>query len=53
MFGIGHTELLVVAVIAFVLFGNRLPTAMRSLGLGISEFKRGINSPPDSPSNEL
>jgi sec-independent protein translocase protein TatA len=43
MFGIGHTELLVVGVIALLLFGNRLPSVMRSLGSGINEFKRGLN----------
>jgi sec-independent protein translocase protein TatA len=49
MFGIGHTELLVVAVVALLLFGHRLPTAMRSLGLGINEFKKGLNSVTESP----
>ncbi|MCL4192001.1 MAG: twin-arginine translocase TatA/TatE family subunit [Thermoguttaceae bacterium] len=43
MFGIGHTELMIVGVIALLLFGNRLPSVMRSLGSGISEFKRGLN----------
>jgi sec-independent protein translocase protein TatA len=33
----------VVALIAFLLFGNRLPTVMRSLGEGIKEFKKGID----------
>jgi sec-independent protein translocase protein TatA len=43
MFGIGTTELIVVAVIALLLFGNRLPSVMRSLGQGVNEFKRGLN----------
>lgn len=43
MFGIGHTELLIVGVIALLLFGNRLPSVMRGLGQGISEFKKGID----------
>jgi Sec-independent protein translocase protein TatA len=25
-----------------LLFGNRLPSVMRSLGVGITEFKKGI-----------
>ncbi len=43
MFGIGTTELIVVGLIALLLFGNRLPSVMRSLGTGINEFKRGLN----------
>ncbi len=43
MFGIGTTELIVVAIIALLLFGNRLPSVMRSLGQGVNEFKRGLN----------
>lgn len=43
MFGIGQTELLIVGVIALLLFGNRLPSVMRSLGSGISQFKKGLD----------
>lgn len=43
MFGIGNTELLILGIIALLLFGNRLPSVMRSLGSGISEFKRGLD----------
>jgi sec-independent protein translocase protein TatA len=43
MFGVGPTELLVVSLVALLLFGNRLPSVMRSLGSGLSEFKRGMN----------
>jgi len=38
----GPFELLIIAVIVLLLFGNRLPTAMRSLGRGVVEFKKGI-----------
>ena len=34
---------LIIAVVVFLLFGNRLPSVMRSLGSGISEFKKGMN----------
>jgi sec-independent protein translocase protein TatA len=37
------SDLLVVAVLAFLFFGNRLPTMMRSLGEGVTEFKKGLN----------
>lgn len=44
MFGIGHTELIVVAFVALLLFGSRLPSVMRSLGQSISEFRNGMNA---------
>ena len=43
-FGLGPTELIIVAGFVLLLFGTRLPRVMRSLGEGIVEFKRGINS---------
>ncbi|MDR1270051.1 MAG: twin-arginine translocase TatA/TatE family subunit [Planctomycetaceae bacterium] len=30
------------AVVAFLLFGNRLPSVMRSLGKSVVEFKKGV-----------
>jgi sec-independent protein translocase protein TatA len=33
---------LVVGLVLLLLFGNRLPSVMRSLGLGIVEFKKGL-----------
>ena len=33
---------LAVAAIAFLLFGNRLPSVMRSLGRSVVEFKKGV-----------
>jgi len=46
-FGIGTTELLVVAILTLILFGNRLPSVMRSLGRGVVEFKKGIQGIED------
>jgi len=43
MFGIGNTELLILGIIALLLFGNRLPSVMRSLGSGVSQFKKGLD----------
>jgi sec-independent protein translocase protein TatA len=42
MFGIGHLELMIVAFVGLILFGNRLPKVMRSLGQSITEFKSGL-----------
>jgi sec-independent protein translocase protein TatA len=35
-------ELIVIAAIALLLFGKRLPEVGRSLGRGIVEFKKGL-----------
>ncbi|MBM4090883.1 MAG: twin-arginine translocase TatA/TatE family subunit [Planctomycetes bacterium] len=43
MFGLGHWELLIVAFVILLLFGNRLPGMMRSLGRGVVEFKHGLH----------
>ena len=48
MFGLGPTELLIVAAVVLLLFGTRLPKVMRSLGEGIVEFKRGVQGIEDT-----
>ncbi|MHC4830460.1 MAG: Sec-independent protein translocase subunit TatA/TatB [Planctomycetota bacterium] len=40
-------ELAVVGVIALLVFGKRLPEVARSLGKGVSEFKKGIRDIED------
>ena len=35
-------QLLILAVIAFLLFGNRLPSVMRSVGRSVVECKKGV-----------
>ena len=55
MFGLGTWDLLIVAIVVLLLFGNRLPSVMRSLGRGVVEFKkgvRGIEEEIESSSNE-
>lgn len=45
--GIGTTELLIVGFIILILFGSRLPSVMRSLGQGVTEFKKGVQGIED------
>jgi sec-independent protein translocase protein TatA len=40
---LGATEMMVIMGIAVMLFGKRLPEVGRSLGKGITEFKKGLN----------
>lgn len=44
-------ELVIFLAIVLLLFGNRLPDVMRSLGRSIVEFKKGQNdgNKPDQP----
>jgi len=39
----GPMEMFIIALVILLLFGNRLPSVMRSLGKGIVEFKKGVN----------
>jgi sec-independent protein translocase protein TatA len=40
-------EWLIVLIVVLLLFGNRLPSVMRSLGKGVTEFKKGIEGIED------
>jgi sec-independent protein translocase protein TatA len=44
---LGPLELLIVMGIAMLLFGNRLPSVMRSLGKSVTEFKKGLSGIED------
>ncbi|BBO35876.1 Sec-independent protein translocase subunit TatA/TatB [Lacipirellula parvula] len=41
-FGVGPMEMAIIAMVMLLLFGTRLPSVMRSLGVGITEFKKGL-----------
>ena len=43
----GLPEMLIVETIVLLLFGNRLPSVMRSMGRGIVEFKKGVQGIED------
>lgn len=61
----GGMELVIVLIIMLILFGNRLPSVMRSLGSSAREFKKGAEgigedideaskaNPKESPSKSL
>ena len=38
----GEFQWVIIALVVLLLFGNRLPSVMRSMGEGVSEFKKGI-----------
>ena len=46
-FSPGLPELLIVGAILLLLFGNRLPSVMRSMGRGVIEFKKGVQGIED------
>jgi sec-independent protein translocase protein TatA len=52
----GPMELTIIAIIAILLFGNRLPKVARSLGSTVTEFKKGVRDVQDvgkEVSNEI
>ena len=44
--------MLVILVVVLLLFGNRLPQLMRSLGRSVVEFKKGINDPDEEEESD-
>jgi sec-independent protein translocase protein TatA len=46
----GPWEMAIIAVVALLLFGRRLPEVGRSLGKGIVEFKKGLRDVQDEVS---
>jgi len=51
-FGFGPMEMVILLVIILLLFGNRLPSLMRSMGQSIVEFKKGINEVEDKSKDD-
>ena len=51
------TQMVIILIIILLLFGHRLPGLARSLGAGITEFKKGLKDgnekslPPSGPGN--
>ncbi len=44
---IGGWEMIVLAGVCLLFFGNRLPSVMRSLGKSVVEFKKGVSGIED------
>ncbi len=54
MFDIGFAELLIVAVVALLVLGpEKLPTAVRTLGLWVGKFRRTVSGIQSEISEEL
>lgn len=52
MFGFGVWELLILFGIILLLFSSRLPSAARSLGQSVIEFKKGFKGLENSSDDE-
>ena len=45
-------DMAIIAVLALLFFGNRLPSVMRSLGQGVTEFKKGLEGVPEDDASK-
>ena len=53
MFGLGTTELIVIAFVVVLLFGGKkLPQLGRSMGSAITNFKKGLTESKDEESKD-
>ncbi len=51
--GPGWAEIAVVLVVMLLVFGNRVPEIMRSLGKGLSQFKKGLHDAQSEIKREI
>ena len=53
MFGLGGTEILVIALVVLLLFGGKkIPELMKGLGSGVKSFKDGMKGVTDVEDDE-
>lgn len=50
---LGPMEMMVVGFVALLIFGNRLPGVMRSLGKSVTEFKKGVSGIEDEIDQQI
>ena len=51
--GLGTMELVILGIIVLLLFGSRLPSTMRSLGMSFNSFKKGMQEGEEEESDRL
>ena len=51
--GIGYLEVILIAMVAVMLFGSRLPEVARSVGQSYTQFRKGLNDIQSSVKSEL
>jgi sec-independent protein translocase protein TatA len=52
-FSPGPVQMVIVLAVMLLLFGHRLPSTMRSLGKGLTEFKKGLKDSDDPEEPKL
>jgi len=52
-FGIGVTEMILLAIVAVMLFGGRLPEVAKQLGESYVQFRRGLDDIKSSINTDL
>lgn len=52
-FGIGVTEMILLAIVAVMLFGGRLPEVAKQLGESYVQFRRGLDDIKSSIDSDL
>lgn len=51
--GIGGGEMIVIAIVAVILFGSKLPEVARSVGQSYTQFRKGLTDIQSSIKTEL
>ena len=51
--GIAPTELMIIAGLAVILFGSKLPEVARNVGSSYAQFRRGLSDIQSSIKNEI
>lgn len=49
----GYGEIIIIGLVVLIVFGNRIPEVMRSLGKGLTQFKKGLHETEEEIKKEL